>query len=86
MRKDSLSYIALIVFFLGTFSSHGQGNQEKELLKEVLETLSERYQVQFNYQSDILDNIFVDGLPPNTSLEEHFQAYQIQTGLRFVVI
>ena len=83
MRKDSLSYIALIVFFLGTFSSHGQGNQEKELLKEVLETLSERYQVQFNYQSDILDNVFVDGLPPNTSLEEHLQAYQIQIGLRF---
>ncbi|RRQ49794.1 TonB-dependent receptor [Maribacter algicola] len=83
MRKDSLSYIALVVFFLGTFSSYGQGNQEKELLKEVLETLSERYQVQFNYESDILDNVFVERLSPNSSLGKHLQAYQLQTGLRF---
>ena len=71
--------------FFGTFSIFGQGIQERMLLKDVLEILSDRYEVQFNYQSDFLDNVYVDGrsLSSNKSLEEYLEVFQAQTSLSF---
>ncbi|WP_123803482.1 TonB-dependent receptor plug domain-containing protein [Maribacter sp. 4G9] len=86
MQRTSRAYIVLTVLIFGTFPMFGQGIQNKVFLKDFLSMLSDRYQIQFNYQSDILDTIYIDIPSVNDSLEEQFESIKREAKLNFTKI
>lgn len=86
MQKSNWLRILSFVFFLWTAMAQGQNAQEKILIEEALDTLSELYQVQFNYKSDLLKGIKVFPLSRKRSLTEHIKELENQTSLRFTKI
>lgn len=86
MQKSNYSYIVLLICCFLAFKTQGQTSIEKIPIKEALHILSELHQVQFNYQSDLLDEITVFTPSPKGTLLEHIKLLEKQTSLRFTKI
>ena len=84
MQKSKLFYVAtfLLVFF-AYVSVHSQVTQEKVSLQLVVDTLKVEYKVQFNYQSDLLDDIFITPPKKDLSFNEKIEVLESQTFLKF---
>lgn len=78
--------MTLIIFAFCAFKTQGQVTETKVPIKEVLDILSERHQVQFNYQSDLLNEITVFPLSRKRTLLEHIKVLETETSLLFTRI
>lgn len=86
MQKSNWAYIIFIICAFWSFKALGQASEEKIPLKEVLDILSERHQVQFNYQSDLLGEITAAPLSRKRTLIENLKRLEAETALRFTKI
>lgn len=86
MKKSNWFYIIFIACFLWCIKTQGQTSQEKIPIKEVLDSLSQLYQVQFNYKSDLLSGITVFPLSRKRTLIEHIKRLERETSLGFTRI
>lgn len=86
MQKSSWAYIICIYCALWCFKTQAQTSEEKIPIKVVLDSLSEQYQVQFNYQSDLLNGISVFPLSRKRTLGEHIKHLESETSLLFTKI
>jgi len=83
MPKNRYVYITIFLLsFLGGIS-YAQNVQDKVLLKEVLDVLANEHQVQFNYQSDLIENIYVLPVAKSRTLNQEIRRLENETSLKF---
>ena len=85
MQKSNWLYIVLLCVFW-SLQAQAQTSEEKIPLKVVLNSLSEQYQVKFNYKSDLLREITVFPLSRKRTLMEHLSRLENETALKFTKI
>ncbi|CAM1359464.1 Outer membrane receptor for ferrienterochelin and colicins [Tenacibaculum soleae] len=84
MLKSKLFHVFILLSVLFTQAvSYSQDSKKKVSFKQVINTLKNKYKVQFNYQSNLLNNIFV--FPPNKNLtfNEKIKNLEAQTSFKF---
>jgi hypothetical protein len=86
MLKNNWLHIILFVCFFWSFKVAGQTSGEKIPLKEALDILSEQFQVQFNYQSDLVEGIRVVPLSRKRTLQDHIDRLEVETSFQFTRI
>lgn len=86
MQKSNWAYIIFICCAFWSFKTQAQTSDEKIPIKNALDSLTAKYQVQFNYQSDLLSGITVFPLSRKRTLSESIKRLEAQTALRFTKI
>lgn len=74
------------VFFLFTFLLIGttvKAQQEKQPLREVLQSIEKQFSVSFTYTDENVENVLVEQLPTNLTLTQVLTFLSNQTGLLF---
>ena len=83
MGKTNKYYtIFLGIFLLITFSGYSQQSQNPSLV-EVLKQVESRYNIQFNYAEDVVENIFLEFPKEELGLEDVLNYLRQQTKLNF---
>ncbi|MGW9685957.1 TonB-dependent receptor [Flagellimonas sp. 2504JD1-5] len=83
MPKNKHLFILILIHCLvGAFGS-AQDNQERVPLKQVLDVLSKKHQIQFNYQSDLLNDLYVLPSKDTSTLNQEIRRLENQTKLKF---
>ena len=79
------NYVYIFIFLLSLIGSigYGQNIQDKVPLKQVLDELSKKHQVQFNYQSDLIENIYVSSSENARTLKQELKRLENETTLKF---
>ncbi len=80
MSQTKRNYITLWVFLLGYFAVTAQN---KISLKNILNEITEQHKIQFNYNSNLIDNISIYPISKEISLTKNFKNIKTQTSLRF---
>ncbi|MBU2995777.1 TonB-dependent receptor [Cellulophaga baltica] len=86
MSKNIKKIIWFILFFGIVLKCIAQENNAQKSLNSVLEILQEKYDVQFNYASTLIDNINVQSIDSTKPLDEIIFDISEQTNLNFVYI
>ncbi len=86
MSKNIKKIIWFILFFGIVLKCIAQENNAQKSLNSVLEILQEKYDVQFNYASTLIDNINVQSIDSTKPLDEIIFDISEQTNLNFVFI
>ncbi len=76
-------YFFIIAFCNLTFS---QNQKEKQPLVQILLQLEERYDVKFSFETKTIENITIDSLYPELSLEQALNQLRLVTKLNFEVL
>ncbi len=82
MLKNKFFYTTVITNIFSIIVCFGQVTRQKIPVKELLESLKKNHSVQFNYRSDLLNDIVVFPFKKG-SLEEQIKSIEKQTSLRF---
>ncbi|MFD2588868.1 carboxypeptidase-like regulatory domain-containing protein [Croceitalea marina] len=84
-KKLLFSGLLLLSFFYHS-RCISQSNEKTLVLSEILNELQERYGVQFNYASDLVENIILEAPKNNLSLEKALEKISSETYLDFIFI
>ncbi len=83
MRNKRYSYTLFLIAVFWSVLFHGQNAQEKVPIKQVLDALSKKHQVRFNYQSDLISDIYVLPTTSEDNLNKALKRLESETNLRF---
>ena len=83
--RNKLIFLFNVIVILNSVPFYGQQPPDEPLLS-VLEKLQERFEVQFNYASDLVEGYQVKSPESNQGLQEVIAYLQEQTQLEFVFI
>jgi len=81
-----IKYITFLISVLICFSVKAQANDGKMSIIQVLNEISKSHNVNFNYKSDLLKEIYVIPLADNLSLNTKIETLEQQTNLIFTKI
>lgn len=84
--RNKLILLFSIITLLFCVSSFGQQTGVNKPLVSILTELQERYQVQFNYASELVEEIRLIQPSENLELKEVIDYLKVQTGLDFVFV
>lgn len=84
--KKRIRKFVLIIFLISFSGLRSQNSNEVKPLVEIVSILETKYQVQFNYAEDIVQNIVIKEPNETFSLEESLAYLQKATGLTFTII
>ena len=82
MYKTNL-YIALCIYLLAQCTLQGQNSEQKVPIFEVLEQITEKHAITFNYESSLLEQITVSPISQDLSLSDKIKTLEEQTNLIF---
>lgn len=85
MRIKSKPYLYTLLFFLFSMALKAQENDNKRALSEVFVLLQNKYNYQFNYAKDLVENVKINPLPEGISLEETLAYIKKETDLQFTI-
>lgn len=83
MNQTKRNYFVLWVFLLGCFAAIAQN---KTPLKNILNEITAQHKIQFNYNSNLIDNVSVYAISKKISLTQKFKSIESQTSLIFTKI
>ena len=86
MSKSNYAYIFIFLLSLIGSIGYGQNIKDKVPLKQVLDELSKKHQVQFNYQTDLIENIYVSSSENTRTLGQELKRLENETTLKFSMI
>ncbi len=84
--KKRIRQSVLIIFLISFIGLRSQNNREVKPLAEIISVLEARYQVQFNYAEDTVQNIAIKEPSETFSLNEALEYLQQATGFTFTII
>ena len=86
MKLKIKQIISICLFFLVLKNSYAQISNNEQSLSQILTTLEENYQVQFNYAEDVIEGVFI--IPPLKSLAliEAIAYLETKTRLAFSIM
>lgn len=79
MKINCWAYAAIVLLFMSSLKSYAQSIP----LTDLLDQIAEQYHIQFNYQSDRLNDMVAEPLLPNSTLKEIIDSLETQTSLVF---
>ncbi len=83
MNQTKRNYFTFCIYFLGCFTMIAQS---KLPLKNILKEITTQHNIQFNYNSNFIDNISVYALSKELPLAQKFKTIESQTSLIFTKI
>ncbi len=86
MLKSRLLHINLFLCVFFSCITYSQVVQKKTPIREVLQLLTQEHKVQFNYQSDLLNDVYVFLPKNNLTFSQKIKNLESQTSLYFSVI
>lgn len=84
--RNKLILLFNIITLLSCALSFGQQTEVNKPLVSILTELQERYQVQFNYASELIEDLQLLQPRENLELKEVIDYLKVQTGLDFVFV
>lgn len=76
-------YIILVLYFVPFYIAPGQTSEQKVPITEVLQQITKTHSISFNYESSLLEDIFVVPVSEDISLATKIKNLEKQTNLVF---